>query len=169
MEGQSAQPHRPAAEDDNKKKDVHFECNICLDIAKNPVVTMCGHLFCWSCIYRWLETPSNECPVCKSGISRDQCIPIYGRGADSKDPRESVPERPAGQRSQAPPSHNFGFPPFFFQASAGTPVFNHVFNFEMSSGSPSRPATLQEQRVQEYVTNTLAFIFFLVIMMLLIM
>ena len=24
-----------------------FECNICLDTASQPVVTLCGHLFCW--------------------------------------------------------------------------------------------------------------------------
>lgn len=29
----------------------HFECAICLDVAKEPIVTKCGHLFCWPCIY----------------------------------------------------------------------------------------------------------------------
>lgn len=30
-----------------------FECNVCLDLAKDPVVTVCGHLYCWRCLYRW--------------------------------------------------------------------------------------------------------------------
>ena len=29
-----------------------FECNICYDVAESPVVTMCGHLYCWPCLYR---------------------------------------------------------------------------------------------------------------------
>jgi E3 ubiquitin-protein ligase RNF5 len=29
-----------------------FECNICLEMAKEPIVTLCGHLFCWPCLFR---------------------------------------------------------------------------------------------------------------------
>jgi hypothetical protein len=29
-----------------------FECNVCLELAKEPVVTLCGHLYCWPCLYR---------------------------------------------------------------------------------------------------------------------
>ena len=34
-----------------------FECNICLDTASQPVVTLCGHLFCWPWYVcsRWLS------------------------------------------------------------------------------------------------------------------
>ena len=28
-------------------EEVPFECNICLEMASNPVVTLCGHLYCW--------------------------------------------------------------------------------------------------------------------------
>jgi E3 ubiquitin-protein ligase RNF5 len=31
-----------------------FECTICIETAKEPVVTICGHLFCWPCIYEVL-------------------------------------------------------------------------------------------------------------------
>ena len=29
-----------------------FECNICFDAARDPVVTQCGHLYCWPCLHQ---------------------------------------------------------------------------------------------------------------------
>ena len=62
--------------------ETHFECTICLDTAKEPVVTACGHLFCWACIFQWLKQPRETlmCPVCKSGITQEELTPIYIRG-----------------------------------------------------------------------------------------
>merc|ERR1719449_456484 len=81
-----------------------FECNICLDVARDAVISLCGHLFCWPCLHQWLETRPNRqiCPVCKAGISKEKVIPLYGRGnTDQKDPREKViPPRPRGQRPE---------------------------------------------------------------------
>ena len=28
----------------------NFSCKICLEIACEPVITACGHLYCWTCI-----------------------------------------------------------------------------------------------------------------------
>ncbi|XP_003387784.3 PREDICTED: E3 ubiquitin-protein ligase RNF185-like [Amphimedon queenslandica] len=50
------------------------------------------------------DTPT--CPVCKSVIDKEKLIPLYGRGSDQKDPRESLPPRPAGQREEAPEDNN---------------------------------------------------------------
>jgi len=80
-----------------------FECNICLDTAKDAVISYCGHLFCWPCLNQWLETKPNHqtCPVCKAGISCDKVIPLYGRGsANSTDPRTKTPPRPQAQRPE---------------------------------------------------------------------
>lgn len=76
--------------DGSKKDDSMFECNICLDTAKEAVVSMCGHLFCWPCLHQWLETrPTRQlCPVCKAAISKEKVIPLYGRGSTKEeDPR----------------------------------------------------------------------------------
>lgn len=89
-----------------------FECNICLDTARDAVISMCGHLFCWPCLHQWLETrPSRQqCPVCKSEISREKVIPLYGRGSTSQeDPRLKTPPRPQGQRTE-PESRGGMFP-----------------------------------------------------------
>ncbi|KAL1141012.1 hypothetical protein AAG570_000938 [Ranatra chinensis] len=92
-----------------------FECNICLDTAKDAVVSMCGHLFCWPCLHQWLETRPNRqlCPVCKAAIGKDKVIPLYGRGSSQQeDPRNKVPPRPAGHRTE--PENTTGFPGFGF-------------------------------------------------------
>ncbi|KAI9330128.1 hypothetical protein DFJ73DRAFT_859214 [Zopfochytrium polystomum] len=96
-------------------EDALYQCNICLDMASSPVVTLCGHLFCWPCVHRWLESrlpASNTCPVCKSALEKAKLIPIYARGR-TEDPRATsppIPDRPAGQRTEAPPNpRRFGF------------------------------------------------------------
>jgi hypothetical protein len=119
--------------DDNESGGL-FECNICFEQATEPVITVCGHLFCWPCLYRWLQAQQNansQCPVCKAGIQRDKIIPIYGRGRDtpsadttraptaSSSTDENIPNRPRGQRPDAPINPNYN--PF-----AGHPFFSNA-------------------------------------------
>lgn len=63
-----------------------FDCNICLDFATDPVVTLCGHLYCWPCIYKWLQVQTvkpQQCPVCKATLLANTLVPLYSRGHDS--------------------------------------------------------------------------------------
>ena len=39
----------------NAAHDSRFDCNICLEPVTEPVVSRCGHLYCWPCLYRWLQ------------------------------------------------------------------------------------------------------------------
>eukprot|EP00731_Ephydatia_muelleri_P023677 Em0015g1260a len=97
-----ATPSAPTEEERNSDTGF-YECNICFDQAKEAVVSLCGHLFCWPCIHKWMETRSSSatCPVCKSAIDKDRLIPLYGRGtAKQEDPRDNVPPRPPGQREE---------------------------------------------------------------------
>ncbi|XP_073046435.1 uncharacterized protein [Primulina eburnea] len=95
----------------------NFECNICFELAHEPIVTLCGHLYCWSCLYQWLQihSYSHECPVCKAIVQEEKLVPIYGRGKSSFDPRTrfipgvSIPNRPMGQRPQTAPHVDINF------------------------------------------------------------
>ncbi|KAK4759754.1 hypothetical protein SAY87_022885 [Trapa incisa] len=88
-----------------------FECNICLDFANEPIVTLCGHLYCWPCIFKWLHVQSDslaldehpQCPVCKAEISHEAMVPLYGRGQASVEPKlkgMKIPPRPTGQSAR---------------------------------------------------------------------
>ncbi|KAG8367954.1 hypothetical protein BUALT_Bualt16G0126300 [Buddleja alternifolia] len=86
-----------------------FDCNICLDLSKDPVVTCCGHLFCWPCLYQWLHYHSDakECPVCKGEVTTKNITPIYGRGNNSSmrdpdvDSSLKIPIRPQARRVES--------------------------------------------------------------------
>ncbi|KAK4763984.1 hypothetical protein SAY87_013422 [Trapa incisa] len=67
------------AADSEDSQSVGFDCNICLETVQDPVVTLCGHLYCWPCIYWWLEVRGAaasraqdpeppRCPVCKAKV-----------------------------------------------------------------------------------------------------
>lgn len=40
------------------------QCNLCLEEMRAPTVTLCGHLYCWSCVADWCRNHS-ECPLCR--------------------------------------------------------------------------------------------------------
>jgi hypothetical protein len=78
-----------------------FECEICLEEPTEPVVTFCGHLYCWPCLWRWLRSGHSVCPVCKSGVTQDSIIPLYGRGKERVDPRtRGEPGRAGGEADE---------------------------------------------------------------------
>ncbi|KAM0934083.1 putative Zinc finger, RING-type [Dioscorea sansibarensis] len=99
--------------EEKSKSVADFECNICFEMAKEPVVTSCGHLFCWPCLYQWLYLHSEhkECPVCKGEVLESHVTPIFGRGSsEAKDdskcgkdgkPRLKIPPRPRGNRVES--------------------------------------------------------------------
>lgn len=47
----------------------NLQCLLCLDDRKNSSITLCGHLFCWACIIKYLQT-NTQCPFC-----RQECHP----------------------------------------------------------------------------------------------
>ncbi|KAI4333201.1 hypothetical protein L6164_018038 [Bauhinia variegata] len=87
-----------------------FDCNICLDMARDPILTCCGHLFCWPCFY-WLShsySNARECPVCRGEVTEADIIPIYGNATISsshelelKEAGLRVPPRPNARRIES--------------------------------------------------------------------
>lgn len=90
-----------------------YDCNICFELAKDPIITCCGHLYCWPCIYRWLHIHSdtNECPVCKGEVTTKNVTPVYGRGLNSQVPLEDltlkIPPRPSAKRVESVQRNSF--------------------------------------------------------------
>ncbi|GFQ04224.1 E3 ubiquitin-protein ligase rnf185 [Phtheirospermum japonicum] len=133
-ESTSTQPLSPSCSSTNNNNGDagDFECNICFELAQDPIITLCGHLFCWPCLYRWLRihSRSHECPVCKALIEEEKLVPLYGRGKNSTDPRSKsipgmeIPHRPTGQRPETAPPPNpnanaFGQQGFGFMGGFG--------------------------------------------------
>ena len=53
------------------------KCTLCLEPMRDPSVTTCGHVFCWTCIQDWVrEKP--ECPLCRQGILGQHVLPLRG-------------------------------------------------------------------------------------------
>ncbi|KAF6141840.1 hypothetical protein GIB67_003211 [Kingdonia uniflora] len=101
-------------ESSKKGKASFFDCYICFEMAKDPVLTSCGHMFCWPCLYQWIHVYStnNECPVCKGEVKDTNITPIYGRGSDGEvgveeekvgvtRPKVEIPSRPKAQRVES--------------------------------------------------------------------
>lgn len=54
--------HQQQSKNQNKGTNrSRFDCNICLEpVSDDPVVTQCGHLYCWPCLFTWLEPGLTE-------------------------------------------------------------------------------------------------------------
>ncbi|XP_062507437.1 E3 ubiquitin-protein ligase RNF185-like [Corticium candelabrum] len=148
-----------------------FECNICLDMAKDAVVSRCGHLFCWPCLYQWLETrPHNPvCPVCKGAIDRDSVVPLYGRGdANQRDPRDKMPPRPQAERQERPRNEGVWANNMFdlpgFHVSFGLPFhFGLTAAFGGTAGqNPQQPDPQERFLSQIFMALGALFLFWII-------
>ena len=95
--------------DGDSKKD--WECRICLEKLKDPICTLCGHLFCWSCICTWLKDEPKPCPVCRSIVleANSNIIPIYNGLLENKVSSESI-KCPSTLNSMSNQSNVVGVP-----------------------------------------------------------
>ncbi|GMH00632.1 hypothetical protein Nepgr_002471 [Nepenthes gracilis] len=54
-----------------------LKCSICLDRAKEVVITKCYHLFCNTCVQRIIEGRHRKCPVCAASFGPNDVKPVY--------------------------------------------------------------------------------------------
>jgi E3 ubiquitin-protein ligase RNF5 len=100
-----------------------MECVICLEtITEDGVVTTCGHLYHWRCLFRWLSTgQNNTCPSCKATVTRDNIIPVYSSSSSSSSASAAAPSSSSGgQEPGGRPAANEGTAAEA-AASSGTP------------------------------------------------
>ena len=51
------------------------ECSICLNDMENPVITLCGHIYCRECIERVISsTNPATCPLCRENIKKSELL-----------------------------------------------------------------------------------------------
>ncbi|PNH09198.1 E3 ubiquitin-protein ligase, partial [Tetrabaena socialis] len=131
-----------------------FECNVCLELAKEPVVTL------W---WMQVQTYCRACPVCKAGVEIDKVVPIYGRGSEPTtkvlEAVKPVPPRPAGQRPAAVQAITPG------QPAQG--VLPSLFGFHLGPGQGYNEALTPEQQHQAFLSRLLLMLGSFVIMCLL--
>ncbi|SOV12682.1 E3 ubiquitin-protein ligase RNF5, putative [Plasmodium sp. gorilla clade G2] len=143
--------NKPNTATENESKNT-FECNICFDDVRDPVVTKCGHLFCWLCLSAWIKK-NNDCPVCKAEVSKENVIPLYGRGKNSSDHKYAQPEEPRptpkrkeGVRRSNTYSNNLGL-----RASFG--VWVNPFSFGLSYTNMSEEPYFYDNRNENRSDN----------------
>lgn len=129
-----------------------FECKICLEQASKPIVTPCGHLYCWACLYKWLNLHPDcpSCPTCKSVVDKKKLIPLY-TGEDDKPStsdhqhqqhnkqqevggeEEAIPERPRTEPTESARVTNpqTGEGPFPYHMMDGFQAGGFSFSFGM--------------------------------------
>jgi uncharacterized Zn finger protein (UPF0148 family) len=54
------------------------ECGVCytnLPLRANHIFTMCGHLFCVRCVFKWWDT-ATTCPICRAELFQHEAEPV---------------------------------------------------------------------------------------------
>lgn len=163
-----------------KSSEPVFECSICLETAKEPVVTKCGHIYCWPCLYSWMEAKgeNSKCPNCKNPISKEDLIPLYTKEENRKNTKrfENIPERPKAERNPERNesnnntfgsnfSFNFGFMPFMgFNMNFGN---TNLFSNNFFGGNNNNPINNMMEGLPENTKNavhSLMILFFMVML-----
>ncbi|KAK6977880.1 hypothetical protein R3P38DRAFT_3236549 [Favolaschia claudopus] len=48
-----------------------FQCGICWETLCKPVIPMCMHVYCFSCLFKWVNRGHHSCPICRAHIGEE--------------------------------------------------------------------------------------------------
>eukprot|EP00388_Colpodella_angusta_P014789 GDKJ01036875.1.p1 GENE.GDKJ01036875.1~~GDKJ01036875.1.p1 ORF type:complete len:143 (+),score=12.61 GDKJ01036875.1:109-537(+) len=133
---------------------------------EDPVVTPCGHMYCWKCLSEWLGRGQNTCPTCKGVVTEDNVIPVY-MGGSTPATHSKFKERPKARR--VPGEDTFeGQSQFMF--TFGIFPFSLILPF-LSAGpydaigdSDEPPLTPTRRMIRQTISNILLILLLIPIM-----
>lgn len=70
------------------------ECGVCytnLPLRANHIFTMCGHLFCVRCVFKWWDT-ATTCPICRAELFQHEADPVVEVAAPAPEEAEEAEE-----------------------------------------------------------------------------
>ena len=137
--------------------DNKLECPICLGPVHLPVVTQCGHIFCWNCIKDWLQkNPIKICPICKNCISLDKMVSLFLNN-DCIKPNE-IDDRPKAERIE-PQNNRGGFRSFFRNLWNAFGLYGYNNNNNSNNSNGYNEAVIPDRK--EVIRNRLSLVVFL--------
>jgi zinc-RING finger domain len=163
--------HSHVAEEQRESpgEDSRFSCNICLEsVSDEPVLTLCGHVYCWHCLYMWLkpgltaaeqaelgipttartsDASRRVCPTCKAPCSVRRVIPIYVRSETTPaGGTSSAEEEKSAETLQVDPSESLRRRNVSAGTEDGTLRVPSVHHRRMDDTIPRRPITRLAER-----------------------
>ncbi|KAH8349067.1 hypothetical protein KR084_001779 [Drosophila pseudotakahashii] len=62
-----------------------YLCKVCYEYVRGGVITICGHLFCWTCL--WPKVSNDKSPMCPRCLHRlilhEDIVPFHGEGPNA--------------------------------------------------------------------------------------
>ncbi|XP_016948798.1 uncharacterized protein LOC108023684 [Drosophila biarmipes] len=73
-----------------------FTCNECHQYVRGGVITICGHLFCWTCLWpKVAEIRFPRCPLCRRRlVLYEDIVPFHGEGPQAAEADNDVLAEP---------------------------------------------------------------------------